>query len=450
MPGRAGTTHFPADFVWGTATAAYQIEGATSEDGRGRSIWDTFSEEPGRVRNGETGAVADDHYHRFREDVALMRDLGVNGYRFSIAWPRVLPSGEGTVNELGLSFYDALVDALLEAGIQPFVTLYHWDLPQALEDRGGWLSRDTADAFASYAEIVARRLGDRVKHWITLNEPQVAAFAGYASGDHAPGLREGDAGGIRAAHHLLLAHGSAVEAIRQARPDARVGITLNLTPVHPASDAESDRVIARRQDVRQNRLFLDPLFRGRYADETRGAFGEIAPPVEAGDLSVISRPIDFLGVNYYSRSVVRAGPEGKTEHIRPRGSRFTEMGWEVYPDGLRELLIRLQRDYSPPRMYVTENGAAFSDVRLHDGSVRDPERREYINAHIDAIERALIEGADVRGYFVWSLLDNFEWAHGYSKRFGIVFVDYPTLERVPKESARWFAEFVRRQRGIEP
>lgn len=441
-------TRFAPEFVWGSATAAYQIEGAVDEDGRGRSIWDTFCAEPGNVRNGETGAVADDHYHRFRQDVALMSQLGLNGYRFSIAWPRVLPQGTGSANEAGASFYDALVDVLLEAGIEPFVTLYHWDLPQPLEDRGGWLNRKTAECFAAYAEIVARRLGDRVRHWITLNEPQVAAFAGYASGEHAPGRREGERGGVNAAHHLLLGHGLATDAIRSVRPDVDVGITLNLVPVHPASGSEPDRAAARRQDARQNRLFLDPLFRGRYTQETIQAFGGVEPPIEAGDLAAISRPLDFLGVNYYSRSVVRAGPEGETERIRPDSSRYTEMGWEVYPDGLRELLVRLQTDYAPPRMYVTENGAAFSDVSLHDGSVRDPERREYIKEHIEAIGRAISDGADVRGYFVWSLLDNFEWAHGYSKRFGIVYVDYPTLERVTKGSGLWYQNFVRGQRGL--
>lgn len=449
MTSSLGDSRFPGGFVWGTATAAYQIEGAAREDGRGVSIWDTFTSQPGRVRNGESGGVADDHYHRFRGDIAAMKHIGLNGYRFSVAWPRVQPQGGGAVNEAGLCFYDELVDSLLGAGIEPFVTLYHWDLPQPLEDQGGWLERDTAAAFAEYAGTVAARLGDRVRHWITLNEPQVAAFAGYASGDHAPGRREGDLGGVTAAHHLLLAHGLGTAAIRAVRPDAGVGITLNLTPVQPATPSETDRQAALRQDARQNRLFLDPLFRGSYSSETIAAYRGVEPPAAPTDAETIAIPVDFLGVNYYTRSVVKDGHGGAVISVTPKGSLYTEMGWEVYPNGLRQILVRVQSEYSPPHMYVTENGAAYSDVQLHDGSVADLERQEYIRSHIEAIGDAIAEGADVRGYFVWSLLDNFEWTHGFSKRFGLVYVDYPTLSRVLKRSGEWYRDFVRRRRGLQ-
>jgi beta-glucosidase len=441
MPG------FPPGFLWGCATAAYQIEGAVTEGGRGPSIWDRFTSVPGNVRNGESGAIADDHYHRYREDVALMRDIGLSAYRFSVAWPRVMPEGRGTVNEAGMAFYDSLVDSLLESGIEPFVTLYHWDLPQALQDTGGWLNRDTAGWFADYAEAVARRLGDRVTYWITHNEPQVAAYGGHVSGDGAPGERGGEAAGLAATHHLLLSHGRAVEAIRGAKREGRVGITLSLSPIQPATDSEKDKSVAARQDIRQNRLFLDPIFRAAYPEETVAACGGAHVPVRDGDLEVISAPIDFLGVNYYFRSIVRDDGEGRAVQVKPSGSEYTAMGWEVYPDGLRQLLVRVNNDYRPRVLYVTENGAAFPDVRVHDGSVSDPERQRYIAEHIRAVGQAVEAGVPVAGYFAWSLLDNFEWGHGYSKRFGIVYVDYPTLERVPKQSAEWYRGFIRLQRA---
>jgi beta-glucosidase len=437
---------FPPDFTWGAATASYQIEGAVNEDGRGESIWDRFCATPGKVRNGESGAIACDHYHRYAEDVALMRDLGLNAYRFSIAWPRILPQGRGQVNSPGLEFYDRLVDEILAAGIQPVATLYHWDLPQALEDQGGWTNRDTVDAFVDYTDAVTRRLGDRVRTWITHNEPWVVAWAGYGTGRHAPGRTDGEAGALLVAHHLLLSHGKALEVIRAAAPDAQAGITLNLGHVYPASSQPDDEAAARRADGAANRWFLDPIFRGEYPEDMREVFRDNLPPIQDGDLQTIASPIDFLGVNNYSRSVVRAGPDGKPTQVRPEDSQYTDMGWEVYPEGLYDLLMRLHRDYAPPRIYITENGAAFADVRTHDGMVRDPERQRFIESYVDAVRRAILDGAPVAGYFVWSLLDNFEWALGYWKRFGLIYVDYPTLERIPKESYNWYRSFIASQR----
>ena len=435
-------TLFPAEFVWGAATASYQIEGAANEDGRGESIWDRFSATPGKVRTGDTGLVACDFYHRYRDDVALMCDLGLDAFRFSIAWPRILPEGRGRVNQAGLDFYDRVLDELLANDIEPFVTLYHWDLPQALEDRGGWASRETVDAFTEYVQVVVDRLGDRVGRWITHNEPQVASWAGYGSGNHAPGRRsKSDA--TAAAHHLLLSHGRALELIRAAAPNATVGITLNLYSVQAEGDDESAADVARRIDGGDNRWFLDPIFRGEYPADVLELLGDAAPPVEDGDLAVISRPLDFLGVNNYSRLVIGEG--GKP--LRSSSSLYTDMDWEVYPDGLYEVLMRLHDEYAVPRIYITENGAAFGDIRGHDGEVPDPERQEYLEGYIRAVGRAVQAGVPVSGYFVWSFLDNFEWAHGYSKRFGIVYVDYPTLERVPKGSFHWYRDLIRRHRA---
>jgi beta-glucosidase len=433
---------FPAEFVWGAATASYQIEGAATEDGRGESIWDRFSATPGKVRTGDTGLVACDFYHRYREDIALVRELGLDAFRFSIAWPRILPEGRGRVNQAGLDFYDRVVDELLANDIEPFVTLYHWDLPQALEDQGGWASRETVDAFCEYAQVVAARLGDRVGRWITHNEPQVASWAGYGSGGHAPGRRsKSDA--TAAAHHLLLSHGRAVEILRAAVPNATVGITLNLYSVQADSDDESAAEVARRIDGGDNRWFLDPIFRGEYPADVLELLGDAEPPVEEGDLASISTPLDFLGVNNYSRLVIGGG--GKP--LRNSNAVYTDMDWEVYPDGLYEVLIRLRDEYAVPTIYVTENGAAFGDIRGHDGEVLDPERQDYLEGYIRAVGRAVQAGVPVSGYFVWSFLDNFEWAHGYSMRFGIVYVDYPTLERVPKGSFHWYGDLIRRHRA---
>jgi beta-glucosidase len=432
---------FPDSFLWGAATAAYQIEGAVGEDGRGESLWDRFCATSGRVRNGDSGAVACDFYHRYREDIALMRALGLSAFRFSVAWPRVLPNGRGQGNEAGLDFYDRVVDELLASGIEPVVTLYHWDLPVALEDAGGWPARATAEAFAGYAEAVAQRLGDRVRRWITHNEPWVAAWLGYGWGLHAPGRRS-RADALAAAHHLLLSHGLAAEALRREARGAQVGITLNLTQADPAGDAPGDAAAAREAEGEQNRWFLDPLFRGEYPADVLERFAPDVPPVRDGDLAVIAGPLDFLGVNYYHRQVVRRTEDGGRDVVHQPESRYTEMGWEVSPEGLFELLVRLRDEYAPAAIHITENGAAFSDVRGHDGSVHDPERQEYLAAHVDVVRRAIAAGVPVDGYFVWSLLDNFEWAHGYSKRFGIVYVDYPTLARIPKSSFYWYRDFI--------
>lgn len=435
---------FPKGFVWGAATASYQIEGAVSEDGRGESIWDRFSHTPGKVTNGDTGDVADDHYHRWPEDIRLMQALCLNAYRFSIAWPRIIPDGIGAVNEAGLDFYERLVDALLAAGIEPYVTLYHWDLPQALQDKGGWPNRDSAAWFVDYAAVVSGRLGDRVRHWITHNEPWVTTFLGYASGDMAPGIRDLKAA-LQAAHHLLLSHGQAVPILRgNGNGETQVGITLNLTWADAASERPGDVQAAHRLDGYMNRYFLDPLFRGAYPADMLAYYGERAPQIEPGDLLQISAPIDFLGVNYYTRSVVADEPNGDilgVRLIRPPYSEHTEMGWEVYPEGFYKLLRRLHGEYAPHAIHITENGAAFVD-RVENGQVHDPRRVAYLREHFIAAQRAIQDGVPLRGYFVWSLLDNFEWAHGYTKRFGIVYVDYATQTRIPKDSAEFYKRVV--------
>jgi beta-glucosidase len=432
---------FPSDFIWGAAASAYQIEGAAHEDGRGESIWDRFSATPGKVRAGDTGEIACDFYHRYPEDIALMRELGLDAFRFSIAWPRIVPSATGPVNEAGLDFYDRLVDALLEADIRPYVNLFHWDLPQKLEDAGGWPERATAEAFASYAAVVAQRLGDRVKDWITHNEPFCTSWLGYGMGAHAPG-RKSVRDALAASHHALLAHGWAVEAIRRASPDAEVGIVVDPWPIHPASDDPADVAAAWAEDGVRNRWFFDPLLRGAYPEDVLERFEAEAPPIRDGDLATISVPLDFLGVNNYSRRIVRAGLNGTAIDVPAPGGELTDMGWEVYPDALHESLVRMHREYGVESIYITENGAAFADVRSHDGRIHDVERIAFLDGYLDAIERARAEGVPVRGYFVWSLLDNFEWSLGYSKRFGLVYVDYPTLERVPKDSFYWYRDLI--------
>ncbi len=448
---RDGLLHFPEGFAWGAATASYQIEGAVAEGGRGPSIWDTFSHTPGAVTGGHTGNVADDHYHRYQQDVALLAELGASHYRFSIAWPRLQPEGRGKLNPAGVDFYSRLVEALLGAGIEPWVTLYHWDLPQALEDAGGWPHRDTASRFADYAAAIHERLSDRVRHWTTLNEPWCSAMLGYAAGVHAPGRTE-PAAALRAVHHLLLGHGLALQALRAQDARSTLGITLNLFPVDAASDAAADVDAARRVDGLANRLFLDPLLRGRYpADvlEDVGGVGDRAH-LRDGDEATIATPFDVLGVNYYFRHVVRAGGAGRPGGPSPwvgsgdvefvsRGLERTAMGWEVDPQGLYDVLVRVHRDYGPLPLYITENGAAFADEPGPDGAVSDPARVRYLDGHFRAAHRAIADGVDLRGYFVWSLLDNFEWAQGYTKRFGLYYVDYPTQRRIPKDSARWFA-----------
>jgi beta-glucosidase len=437
---------FPEGFVWGAATAAYQIEGAVGEDGRGESIWDRFTATPGKILNGDDGRVACDSYHRYRDDVRLMRDLGLTGYRFSVAWPRILPEGRGRVNVAGLDFYDRLVDELLASGIEPFLTLYHWDLPQSLEDRGGWPVRDTAEAFAEYAEVVAARLGDRVRRWITQNEPWVIGWLGYATGQDAPG-RTNESDAVAAGHHVLLAHGRAVEVLRRDVPAAQVGIAIDVVPMHPVTSSQGDVDAARREDAVRNRWFLDPVLRGEYPADGLRRLGPMLPPFVAEDMRTIAAPLDFLGINYYRRHLVQADPAtGEPAVVDPARAEVTGMGWEVYPDALFELLVGLREEYEVPPLYVTENGAAFPDDR-RNGHVEDLQRMSYIQRHVEAIGRALEAGVPVAGYFVWSLLDNFEWSRGYSQRFGLVYVDFETLERVPKTSYRWYRDFIAAQRS---
>ena len=460
---------FPDGFLWGAATAAYQIEGAVAEDGRTPSIWDTFSHTPGRVTNGDTGDVADDHYHRFREDVALMAELGLTAYRFSVAWPRITPQVTaerlGPVNEAGLAFYSALVDELLAAGIAPTLTLYHWDLPQALEDAGGWANRATAERFGEYAAVVAAALGDRVTRFTTLNEPYCSAYLGYASGAHAPGRTE-DAAALAAVHHLNLAHGLAVTAIRDAVPNAHLSVTLNLAWVRPETDSDLDADAARRVDGLQNRVFLDPILHGHYPADVLADTAAVSDWsfVLPGDLEAISVPIDALGVNYYNPTHVRHWTRERPREsadghddtgARPwiacddvefpvqHGAHRTAMGWTVDPRGLTALLLRVAAERPGIELMVTENGAAYPDDPGPDGQVVDHDRIAYVRGHLAAVHDALTAGARVTGYYVWSLLDNFEWSYGYTKRFGIIAVDYATQRRTPKASAHFYAGVAR-------
>jgi beta-glucosidase len=437
---------FPEGFVWGASTSAFQIEGAVGEDGRGESIWDRFTHDPGRVRGGATADIACDHYHRFREDVALMAELGLGGYRFSVSWPRVLPAGRGPVNRAGLDFYDRLVDELLGRGIEPHVTLYHWDLPQELEDAGGWPARATADAFATYASIVAGRLGDRVRHFATLNEPEVVADRGYRTGAHAPGRTE-HAAALAAAHHLLIAHGLAVQAIRTAAPDAAAGVVLNFGPQHPATGHPLDLEAAMVAHDQLNRWYLDPIAGRGYPEEGAAAWGWPRAEVRDGDMALIAQPIDFLGVNYYSREVVRA--PSLPSPPEPGETERTDIGWEVYPAGLTEVLEFAASRTGDLPIYVTENGAAYDHDE--DDPARDPVRVSFLRRHLSAALDALDRGVPLRGYFVWSLLDNFEWAQGYGPRFGIVDVDYATQERRLRDSGRYWAAVARTGRpDVQP
>ena len=439
---------FPEGFTWGVATSSYQIEGATREGGRGPSIWDTFSATPGRVVGGDSGEVAVEHLHRYEQDVDLMASLGVDAYRFSVAWPRVQPTGSGAVNAEGIAFYDRLVDTLLARGITPWATLYHWDLPQPLEDAGVWPVRDTALRFAEYAAHVAAALGDRVGHFITLNEPWCSAFLGYGSGRHAPG-RSDQAAALAASHHLLLGHGLAVAALRAQAPRAEVGITLNLYPVAPAHDGHGTQDVVRRVDGLSNRWFLDPVLRGSYPQDVVDDVAHLTDLsfVRAGDLAVTSAPLDFLGVNYYTRHVVAPGAlpgTGEVDFVS-RGLPTTALGWEVDPEGLSDILLRVTRDYGDIPLVVTENGAAFDDV-LVDGEVHDTERVDFLRGHLEAGAKAIAGGVPLRGYFAWSLMDNFEWAEGYAKRFGIVHDDFDTQVRTVKDSGHWYAAFLAGER----
>ncbi|MFD5574711.1 GH1 family beta-glucosidase [Streptomyces cadmiisoli] len=438
----------PHDFLWGTATAAYQIEGAVAEDGRSPSIWDTFSHTPGRIANGDNGDVACDHYHRWREDVSLMRRLGTNAYRLSVAWPRVVPGGDGAVNAKGLAFYDELVDALLEADITPSVTLYHWDLPQALQDRGGWPERETAEHFAAYAAVVAERLGDRVTHWTTLNEPLCSAWIGHLEGTMAPGWTDLTAA-VRASYHLLLAHGLGMQAIKAAAPHAQVGIVNNLSTIHAATDRPEDLAAARRMDGHTNRWWLDPVHGRGFPQDMREVY-RVDLPEQPGDADVIGARLDWLGLNYYFPQTVAddpAAPAPFVRTVRRDGVPRTGMDWEIDASGIEELLLRLTSEYGPRRLYVTENGSSFPDVVRPDGTIDDPERRAYLEQHLAACASAARKGAPLAGYFAWSLLDNFEWAYGYDKRFGLVHVDYATQIRTIKGSGHRYAEIVRDHQG---
>ncbi len=440
---------FPDGFIWGAATSAQQIEGGRHEGGRGESIWDRFASIPGKIADGSNPDVACDHYHRWREDIEIMKWLGLGGYRFSIAWPRIQPEGRGSVNSAGLDFYDALVDGLLEAGIQPFPTLYHWDLPQALQDRGGWGERDTAKAFGEYAAVITRRLGDRVHYWVTQNEPWCTATLGHEEGHHAPGHVDATEA-LRVAHHLLLSHGWAAAAIRNEAPTAEVGIVLIHCPAFPATDSEADRDAARWFDGFFNRWYLDPVFRGSYPADAiadRIALGHLKghdlPFVKDEDLAVISAPLDFLGFNYYSRTVMKTGTDNRpvsTMTVPP--GELTDMGWEVYPQGLYDSLLRVHRDYRPRKIFITENGAAYDYPVDATGRIVDAKRITYLREHLLATHRAIADGVPLEGYFTWSLLDNFEWGFGFEKRFGLFAVNFATQRRIAKDSAFWYRDVV--------
>ena len=444
---------FPENFVWGAATASYQIEGSWDKHGKGESIWDRFSHTPGKVDNGDTGDIANDHYRRWKKDIRLMKQIGLQAYRLSVGWPRILPKGRGKVNQKGLDFYNKLVDGLLAVGIKPFVTLYHWDLPQALEDEGGWPERATAEAFVEYTDVISRALGDRVKDWITFNEPACSAWLGYDSGEHAPGVRDLPKA-IRASHYLLLAHGWAVPVLRRNSLNAEVGITLNSNWMVAASNSAMDLEALRQGEGKWVRWFSDPVYgRGYPSDivadfEKQNALPNGFDFVKAGDLQAIATPLDFLGVNYYNRGLVRVNhPNNEPQKIFPSAKtpeNWTEMDWENYPDGLLSVLARYYFDYQPLKIYVTENGASYSTPPNGNGGVPDEHRIQYLRTHIAAVHRAIEAGVPMAGYFAWSLMDNFEWAKGYAQRFGIVWVDYETQERIPKDSAKWYKGVIKK------
>ncbi len=440
----AEQTLFPADFAWGASTSSYQIEGAVEEDGRGPSIWDVFSHTPGRVKGGDTGDVACDHYHRWVEDVEWLARGGFNAYRFSTAWPRILPTGTGAIEQRGLDFYDRLVDGLIARGVTPWLCLYHWDLPLALQDKGGWLNRDIADRFADYGRIVARRLGDRVKHWAMFNEANIHAIFGYGMGGHAPGM-SGLSNMLAAFHHQNLAQGRALTALRAERADLKLGTVLNVSPVRPSSGSEDDRRAVERFDAVWNGACLDPLFKGSYP---KAVADEFAPLIAADDLKAIQQPVDFFGLNYYAPAWVMHAPQslfGAWFGAVPPGTAFTDIGWPIDAGGLAETLMRLRDDCGNPDIVVSENGACYNDVVAADGAVHDDARVAYLRAHIAAAGRALADGVKLRGYFAWSLLDNFEWAEGYSRRFGLIHVDFATLKRTPKASFNFMADAIKKR-----
>jgi beta-glucosidase len=429
---------FPTDFLWGAATASYQIEGAWNEDGKGESIWDRFSHTPGKITNAETGDVACDHYHRYLEDIALMRRIGLRAYSFTISWPRVLPDGIRRINPAGLDFYDRLVDSLLAADIKPFITLHHWDFPQALHERGGWIKRDNLPYFADYAALMVHRLGDRVRSWATFNEPRDIANSGYGIGDHAPGIKDDLKAVYQVTHNLMVAHGLAIQAIRAINPALEVGIVLDLWGVEPASDAAADITAADMLWEGERIAYLHPLFTGHYHPTRIDRMGDLMPDIKPGDMALISQKLDFLGINSYSRNVVDVG--GVVTRVP--GSEYTDMDWEICAPSFRRTLTRISTDYNLPPIYITENGAAYPDVLSEDGKIHDERRLDYLRQHISQLYQAMKDGVDVRGYFAWSLMDNFEWAYGTTKRFGIIHVDFETQKRTVKDSGEWYSRVI--------
>jgi beta-glucosidase len=435
---------FPKDFIWGSATSAYQIEGGAQTEGRGESIWDRFSHTPGKIRNNDNGDVACDHLHRYVEDIALMKSLGLVAYRFSIAWARVIPAGTGATNAAGLDFYDRVVDELLRQGIAPYATLYHWDLPQALQDRGGWENRDSIQWFGDYADLMTRRLGDRIKNWTTLNEPSVVAFLGNEIGIHAPGKKD-LATALKVGHHVMLAHGAAIPIIRRNVPNTKAGITIDLGYFEPLTDSPDDKLAAQLEDGFKNRWFLDTTFKGEYPADIVERCRDVLEGIDLSEAKNIAVPVDFLGINYYTRSTVKYSPEGRfnSDFVHRDNVPRTDFEWEIYPDGLRNLLVRVWKEYAPKIMYVTENGAGYFDPAPVNGMVEDPGRVEYYRSHLKACEEAIAEGVPLNGYFAWSLLDNFEWAEGYQMRFGLTYVNFETQERTLKRSGHVYRDIIK-------
>lgn len=431
-----------SEFIWGVATSSYQIEGAANEGGRGQSIWDTFCKVPGKVANFDNGDIACDHYHRFKEDLDLMKWMGVKAYRFSVAWPRVIPDGVGRVNEMGLDFYDRLIDSLLEREIAPWLTMYHWDLPEALQLRGGWNNREVVEWFGEYAEVLTSRFGDRVKNWMTLNEPLCSAWLGHLYGDMAPGIKDLQTA-LNVSHNLLMSHGLACQVIRSNVSEANVGIVINVTPAVPATDSQEDSNAAQLADGFDNRWFLDPVFGRAYPADVIDTLGA-SPEIHSGDMKLIAQDLDFLGVNFYFRQTVAADQNSKPLPIRSvnrENVKRTAMNWEVHPQAFEEILLRISKEYSPKAIYITENGSAWNDEVIN-GEIIDDERIDYLARHLDAMRSAREQGAPILGYFAWSFLDNFEWAYGYEKRFGLIYVDYKTQKRTPKKSAFFYRQLL--------
>jgi beta-glucosidase len=437
---------FPDGFLWGAITAAYQIEGAWNEDGKGLSIWDTFTHEPGRIERGENADIAVDHYHKYPEDIASMKDLGLHAYCFSFSWPRILPEGTGRINKAGVDFYDRLLDKLLENGITPYAMLYHWDLPQVLQDKGGWGERSIIDAFDEYAGIAAKKYGDRIQNWVTHNEPMVITYAGHLLGQLAPGLQD-PVLGMKVAHNLLVSHGTAVKTLRSELPSStRIGIILNITPTYPASPSDEDKLAASLYDGFVNRLFLDPILKGEYPKDVMKMAEGIFPEIKADDMATISAPLDFLGLNYYSRAVMKSNPGAfliGAEQVYPVGNEYSQM-WEIYPPGFYDMLTQINSEYRPKEIYITENGVCVPDGVDFDGRIRDERRIRYLSSHIREIHRAIEVGVPIKGYFHWTLMDNFEWAFGYRMRFGLVYVDFETQKRIIKDSGKWYSDLVKR------